>query len=139
MSLNVLVDSYASLQPALLQAKRAQLSLPFPRRSCFPNPLSPSLLSCELFPVNLFKNMLPRTEGSAPLPLQLEESSSISIILSPGFPTTLSFNPSSFQISAHPPGSEQYLRAGWLLKAHGDPRAWLCQELLMKTPASMGE
>lgn len=139
MSLNVLVDSYASLQPALLQAKRAQLSLPFPRRSCFPNPLSPSLLSCELFPVNLFKNMLPRTEGSAPLPLLLEESSSVSIILSRlVFPPRRPLIP-SFQISAHPPGSEQYLRAGWLLKAHGDPRAWLCQELLMKTPASMGE
>lgn len=89
MSLNVLVDSYASLQPALLQAKHAQLSLPFPHRSCFPNPLSPLLLSCELFPVNLLKNMLPRAERSAPLPLLLEESSSISIIISPGFPTAL--------------------------------------------------
>lgn len=90
MSLNILIDSYVSLQPSLLQTEHAQLSLPFPHRPCFPNPLSPSLLSCErFFPINPFKNVLPHTEHSAPLPLLLKESSSISIIISPGFPTAL--------------------------------------------------
>lgn len=90
MSLNILVDSYVSLQPSLLQTEHAQLSLSFPHRPCFPNPLSPSLLSHELFfPINPFKNVLPHTEHSAPLPLLLKESSSISIIISPGFPTAL--------------------------------------------------
>jgi len=48
MSLNMLVDSYVSLQPSLLQSEYAFLSMLY-----FPNPLSSLLLSCELFPINL--------------------------------------------------------------------------------------
>lgn len=45
----------------------------------------------------------------------------------------------SFLIFAYPPCFEWYLNRGLFLKARTDLHVWLCQELLMKIPTSMGE